>query len=197
MRGGAGTSLVLEATSRRCPPRHLLSCELGVSNTCYGTKQVCSTRSVVPYVVCPTHALLPHRVCPTHSMSPKRVCPTHTVVPNMVCPTHPLVPRRVCPTHSPVPERVRPTHSVVPNRVCPTHPLVPNRVCPTRAMVPYIKLLEQIHSRPRGNPGANLNSISHRCYLREVAFEWELTRETIYLPMGCIQGGNFVQGIGR
>ena len=30
----------------------------------------------------------------------------------------------------------------------------------------------------RGNPGANLNSISHRCYLREVACEWELTEKT-------------------
>ena len=42
---------------------------------------------------------------------------------------------------------------------------------------------------PGGNPGANLESISHRCYLREVAFEWELTEETIYLPLGCLQGG--------
>ena len=39
------------------------------------------------------------------------------------------------------------------------------------------------------NPGANLKSISHRCYIREVAFEWELTKETIYLPLDCLQGG--------
>ena len=26
-------------------------------------------------------------------------------------------------------------------------------------------------NHPRGNPGANLKSISHRCYLRDVAFE--------------------------
>ena len=39
--------------------------------------------------------------------------------------------------------------------------------------------------RPGGNPGANLESISCRCYVREVAFEWELTKETIYLPLGC------------
>ena len=32
------------------------------------------------------------------------------------------------------------------------------------------------------NQGANLKSISHRCYLREVAYEWELTKATIYLP---------------
>ena len=42
---------------------------------------------------------------------------------------------------------------------------------------------------PRGNPGASLQSISHRCQLREVAFEWGLTKETIYLPQGCFQGG--------
>ena len=32
-------------------------------------------------------------------------------------------------------------------------------------------------------------SISHRCYLFEVAFVWELTKETIVLPLGCLQGG--------
>ena len=42
---------------------------------------------------------------------------------------------------------------------------------------------------PGGNSGANLKSISHMCYLREVAFEWELTKETINLPLGCLQGG--------
>ena len=42
---------------------------------------------------------------------------------------------------------------------------------------------------PGGNPGANLKSISHRCYLFEVAFVWELTQETIHLPLGCLQGG--------
>ena len=42
---------------------------------------------------------------------------------------------------------------------------------------------------PGGNPGANLESISYRCYLREVAFEWELTKAPIYLPPGCLQGG--------
>jgi len=42
---------------------------------------------------------------------------------------------------------------------------------------------------PGGNPGANLKSISHRYYLFEVAFVWELTKETIELPLGCLQGG--------
>ena len=46
-----------------------------------------------------------------------------------------------------------------------------------------------IPSHPGGNPGANIKSISHRCYLFEVAFVWELTKETIRLPLGCIQGG--------
>ena len=41
----------------------------------------------------------------------------------------------------------------------------------------------------------NLESISHRCYLREVAFVWELTKETIFLPPGCLQGG--LPGRGR
>ena len=41
---------------------------------------------------------------------------------------------------------------------------------------------------PGGNPGANIKKISHR----EVAFEWELTKETIYLPLGCLQGGDGV-----
>jgi len=42
---------------------------------------------------------------------------------------------------------------------------------------------------PGGNPEANLESITHRCYLFEVAFVWELTKETIHLPLGCLQGG--------
>ena len=42
---------------------------------------------------------------------------------------------------------------------------------------------------PGGNPGANLNSTSHRCYLREaIAFEWELTKEAIDLPLVRLQG---------
>ena len=46
-----------------------------------------------------------------------------------------------------------------------------------------------VPNHPGGSPGANVTSISHRCYPREVAFEWELTKETIYLPLGCLQGG--------
>ena len=53
------------------------------------------------------------------------------------------------------------------------------------------QVLLSSNSRPGGNPGVNLKSISHRCYLREVAFEWELTKETIFLPLTCLQGGGW------
>ena len=38
---------------------------------------------------------------------------------------------------------------------------------------------------------ANLKSISHRCHPILVAFVWELTKATIYLPLGCLQGGGW------
>ena len=43
---------------------------------------------------------------------------------------------------------------------------------------------------PRVELRANLNSISYRCHLFEVAFVWELTKESIHLPLGCLQGGS-------
>ena len=43
---------------------------------------------------------------------------------------------------------------------------------------------------PGGNLVANLKSISHRCHPILVAFVWELTKETICLPLGCLQGGD-------
>ena len=45
---------------------------------------------------------------------------------------------------------------------------------------------------PGGNPEANLKSVSHRCHPILVAFVWELTKETIELPLGCLQGGHLV-----
>ena len=48
----------------------------------------------------------------------------------------------------------------------------------------------KVPSHPGGNPGANLKSISRRCYLFQVAFVWELTKETIVLPLGCLKGGS-------
>jgi hypothetical protein len=43
-------------------------------------------------------------------------------------------------------------------------------------------------THPGGNPGATLQSSSHRCFLFEVAFVWELTEEIIVLPLGCLLG---------
>ena len=34
----------------------------------------------------------------------------------------------------------------------------------------------------------DLEPISHRCHPNLVAFVWELTKETINLPLGCLQG---------
>jgi len=45
-----------------------------------------------------------------------------------------------------------------------------------------------LRSRPR-ELRANVKSISHKCNLEEVAIVWELTQETIRLPLGCLQGG--------
>jgi len=42
---------------------------------------------------------------------------------------------------------------------------------------------------PWRQPRANLESISHRFHPILVAFAWELTIETIDLPLGCLQGG--------
>ena len=44
-------------------------------------------------------------------------------------------------------------------------------------------------SYPGGNPGANLESISHRCHPILVACAWGLTKETINLPLGSLQDG--------
>ena len=44
-------------------------------------------------------------------------------------------------------------------------------------------------SHPEVELRANLRSVSHKCLLFEVAFVWEMTKETIRLPMGCLQGG--------
>ena len=46
-------------------------------------------------------------------------------------------------------------------------------------------------SHPGVELRANLESISKRCYLFEVAFVWELSEETIHLPLIRLQGGEF------
>ena len=43
-------------------------------------------------------------------------------------------------------------------------------------------------THPEVDVRANLESISHRCHLFEVAFVGESTKETIHLPLGCLQG---------
>jgi len=39
---------------------------------------------------------------------------------------------------------------------------------------------------PGGNPGENIKSISHIFQPILVAFVWELAKETIDLPLGCL-----------
>jgi len=36
-------------------------------------------------------------------------------------------------------------------------------------------------------------SISHRCHLFEVASAWDLAKETIHLPLGCLQSGTHTE----
>ena len=47
----------------------------------------------------------------------------------------------------------------------------------------------QVSFHPGGGPGANLESIFHRCHPIMVAFVWELPKETINSPLGYLQGG--------
>ena len=56
-----------------------------------------------------------------------------------------------------------------------------------------LKAEQVCHARPF--VGANLKSISHRCHPILVAVVWDLTKETINLPLGCLHvvnhsGGN-------
>ena len=71
-----------------------------------------------------------------------------------------------------------------------THPTGPSAA----ARVPRALFTIRNHiSRERVHPGvelrANLKSISHRCHLFGLAFVLEMTKEIIYLPLGCLQGG--------
>ena len=57
---------------------------------------------------------------------------------------------------------------------------------------PHAEFLGSIFNsvnRPGVELRANLKTISHKCHLEEVAFVWELTKETIHLPVSCLQGG--------
>jgi len=61
----------------------------------------------------------------------------------------------------------------------------------------YLDTPQEKVSHPGVELRANLKSISHRCYLFEVEFVWELTKETIHLPLGCLQGGEKVRPAAR
>ena len=45
------------------------------------------------------------------------------------------------------------------------------------------------YTHPGGNPGVNVESISHRCHPIPVVFVWELTKETMHMPLDFLQGG--------
>ena len=55
--------------------------------------------------------------------------------------------------------------------------------------VVHVTRKSRVSIRPGGNLATIFQSISHRCYLQEVAFEWKVSKATIYLPLGCLQGG--------
>ena len=52
------------------------------------------------------------------------------------------------------------------------------------AMVP---LCSRNPLHPGDNPGTDFEPIPHRCYPILVAFVWQLIKETVYLPMSCLQ----------
>ena len=48
---------------------------------------------------------------------------------------------------------------------------------------------EDEDDHPGGDPGANLKSIAHRCHPILVAFAWELSNDTINLPLVYLHRG--------
>jgi hypothetical protein len=73
-------------------------------------------------------------------------------------------------------------------------PVIWRRVLAPRPRRTKVNTAGPIWFRGQGfHPGvelrANLKSISHRCHLFEVAFARRLTKETMHLPLGCLQGG--------
>ena len=59
----------------------------------------------------------------------------------------------------------------------------------SRGMKKKKKKKERACGSPNAELRANIRSISHRCHPILVAFVWQLTKETIDLPLGCLQGG--------
>ena len=74
--------------------------------------------------------------------------------------------------------------------------LIPSTCCPSRWTcpdAPEARLDGGLHGPPGVDLRANLKSISYKYHLFEVAFVWELTKESIHLPVGCLQGGVYPQ----
>jgi hypothetical protein len=61
----------------------------------------------------------------------------------------------------------------------------------TQGLLGWEGMMAMLH--PGVKLRANLKPISHRCPLVKVAFVWELTQETMHLPMGCLQGGGLTR----
>ena len=59
---------------------------------------------------------------------------------------------------------------------------------PTIGSIAAPRRYSVFHPHPGVELRANLKSISHRCRLFGVAFVWELTKETINLPLGLSPG---------
>jgi len=95
-------------------------------------------------------------------------------------------------------------------RICMTSPSATCTSPPFPALLKRILFFNLEEHHPGGNPRANLKSTPHRCHpilgvclpgaydnilsytpgrLTVVEFVWKLTKETIYLPLGCLQGG--------
>ena len=98
-------------------------------------------------------------------------------------------------TLHPTPYTPHPTPYTLHPTPCTAHGLYPTPYTlhptpytqhPARLMVP---VAFNVATHRGGNLGANLESISRECYPKEVAFEWELTKENVHLPLGCLQGG--------
>ena len=72
---------------------------------------------------------------------------------------------------------------------CTGPPARPPRA-PSAGTAPHCPPAERTVNRPGGNPGAHIKSVSHRCYPRKGVIEWQLTKETRCVPLGCLQDGN-------
>ena len=72
--------------------------------------------------------------------------------------------------------------------LCPWEPRQPRgKSAPGLRWLPLDCTLRVNH--PGVKLRATLKSISHRCHLFEVAFVWQLIKETMHLPVGCFQDG--------